>query len=413
MGQPEGCCYNRGMNAICLVLDRLQIGYLGTYGNTWIQTPAFDRLAADGFTFDQVWIDGPSLDHGCGSCWWGRHPLESPAGPSFADLVGGVGIPAILMTDEPAVVRHASAAGFSDVLELETPTATALAPEMEATHLARCFARLIDQLESLRGPFWLWCHWRGLGGPWDAPVAFRRAYADADDPAPPALVEPPHCVLGEDFDPDELLGLSQAYAGQVTLLDTCLAALLEYLAESPLQRDTLLAVVSPRGFPLGEHRRVGTCDEALYAELTHVPLVLRLPGGEGAAGRSGAMVRLADLAPTLASWFGLGDVVASSARTLLPLVRGDAEGLRDRHLIVGQDHQRALVTPAWYLRTADHAELFVRRDDFWQTNDVAGRCAEIVEIACHALQELETALASGRTEGDLPPLHERLVAEPS
>ncbi|MCR4414598.1 MAG: sulfatase-like hydrolase/transferase, partial [Thermoguttaceae bacterium] len=231
-------------------------------------------------------------------------------------------------------------------------------------------------------------------------------------PAPPDIVQPPDRTLRDDFDPDELLGLSQAYAGQVTLLDTCLGALLEYLAEGPLQRDTLLAVVSARGFPLGEHRRVGPCDEALYAELTHVPLVLRLPGGEGAAGRSGALVRLADLGPTLAGWFGLGDALAFSARTLLPLVRGEMESLRDRHLIVGQDHQRALVTPAWYLRTADQAELFVRRDDFWQANDVAGRCAEIVEIARQALHELETALASGRT-GDLPPLDERLVAEPS
>ncbi|MCR4414597.1 MAG: sulfatase-like hydrolase/transferase, partial [Thermoguttaceae bacterium] len=169
------------MNAICLVIDRLHLGYLGAYGNTWIQTPAFDRLAAEGFTFDQAWIDGPGLDQVCASAWRGQHPLESPAGPSLADLVRGLGVPAILMTDEPAVVRHASAAGFSDVLELETPTAGSLATEVEDTHLARCFARLIDRLESLRGPFWLWCHWRGLGGPWDAPVAFRRAYADADD----------------------------------------------------------------------------------------------------------------------------------------------------------------------------------------------------------------------------------------
>jgi arylsulfatase A-like enzyme len=400
------------MNAICLVIDRLQMGYLGAYGNTWIHTPTFDRLAAEGFAFDQAWIDGPSLDQVGGSCWRGQHPLESPAGPWTAHLVRGLGIPTILMTDEPAVARLASVAGFSEVLELEAPTVGSLAPEVEDTHLARCFAWLIERLESLRGPFWLWCHLRGLGGPWDAPIGFRRAYADADDPAPPDTAEPPDRTLHDNFDPDELLGLSQAYAGQVTLLDTCLAALLEYLAESPLQRDTLLAVASARGFPLGEHRRVGPCDEALYAELTHVPLVLRLPGGEGAAGRSGATVRLADLAPTLASWFGHGDAMASSARNLLPLVRGDVESLRDRHVIVGRDHQRALVTPAWYLRAAGQAELFVRRDDFWQANDVAGRCAEIVELARQTLDAWETALASGRT-GDLPPLDERLVAEPS
>ena len=32
------------------------------------------------------------------------------------------------------------------------------------------------------------------------------------------------------------------------------------------------AVTSPRGFPLGEHRRIGECDQALYGELLHVPV---------------------------------------------------------------------------------------------------------------------------------------------
>ena len=30
---------------ICLMMDRLSVGMLGAYGNTWIGTPCFDRLA--------------------------------------------------------------------------------------------------------------------------------------------------------------------------------------------------------------------------------------------------------------------------------------------------------------------------------------------------------------------------------
>ncbi len=37
------------MNAICIIVDRLQAGYLGPYGNTWIDTPSFDRLASQSF----------------------------------------------------------------------------------------------------------------------------------------------------------------------------------------------------------------------------------------------------------------------------------------------------------------------------------------------------------------------------
>ena len=33
------------MNVICLVIDGLQAGYLGCYGNSWLPTPGFDQLA--------------------------------------------------------------------------------------------------------------------------------------------------------------------------------------------------------------------------------------------------------------------------------------------------------------------------------------------------------------------------------
>ena len=42
------------MNIISIVIDRLHFGYLGCYGNSWIETPNFDQLAASGFLFDQI-----------------------------------------------------------------------------------------------------------------------------------------------------------------------------------------------------------------------------------------------------------------------------------------------------------------------------------------------------------------------
>ena len=42
------------MNAICLVIDRLHAGYVGAYGNTWIETPAMNRLASQSFLLDQA-----------------------------------------------------------------------------------------------------------------------------------------------------------------------------------------------------------------------------------------------------------------------------------------------------------------------------------------------------------------------
>ena len=36
-----------GKNILCLAVDRLNADFLGAYGNAWVETPAFDALAAE------------------------------------------------------------------------------------------------------------------------------------------------------------------------------------------------------------------------------------------------------------------------------------------------------------------------------------------------------------------------------
>ena len=80
----------------------------------------------------------------------------------------------------------------------------------------------------------MWCHLAGLGLTWDAPLEFRRAYCEPGDPDPPESAEVPDRMLPEDYDPDELLGMAQSYAGQVSLLDACFDAFLQFVDGSPL-----------------------------------------------------------------------------------------------------------------------------------------------------------------------------------
>ncbi len=403
------------MNAICLVVDRLHLGYLGAYGNTWIETPQFDRLASRGFVFDQFVIDTPHLEMLYRSYWQGIH-ATAPAGvgpghDSLPNRLGGRGIQTALMTDEPQVADHPLAGAFDRLLEIDSPPATEPALTVDETHLARCFAEMIEWLPGAPEPFFLWCHWKGLAAAWDAPLERRRAYADEDDPPPPQSVAVPNRLLEPDADPDELLGLSQAYAGQVSLLDTCLGALTEFLEAPPAGRNTLLVLVGARGFPLGEHRRVGPCDNALYGELVRAPLVVRFPDGVGAAARSQALVEPADLWATFLNWFEVADAPASlTGRSLLPVVRGDRETVRDRLCIVGDGDDRAGLTPFWYLRKAHALELFVHPDDFWQVNDVADRCPEVAGMMEEMVSQYFQAVQSSQSPYS-PPLPERLLTE--
>src|ERR671934_262335 len=45
------------MRVLVIVARGLQLGYLGCYGNTWVETPAIDALAARGVVCDQHFAD--------------------------------------------------------------------------------------------------------------------------------------------------------------------------------------------------------------------------------------------------------------------------------------------------------------------------------------------------------------------
>ena len=285
------------MNAICLVFDRLHAGYLGAYGNSWIETPSFDRLASQSFVFDRALVDSPELPLLYRSYWQGWHalcPAALESRPSLAALLGQAGVTTVLLSDEPQVVRHPLAAEFDAIVEIDPPWQARNATAVEQTHFGRCFAEIIDWLESARGSFLLWCHLGGLGTTWDAPLRFRQAYCEQGDPPPPEAADVPERMLPPQYDPDELLGVMQSYCGQVTLLDTCLGAFLDFFYGLPISGETLLTVTSARGFPLGEHGRVGPCDGALFGETVQVPWLRavarrrwrrRAQPGAGRAGR--------------------------------------------------------------------------------------------------------------------------------
>jgi hypothetical protein len=409
------------MNAICLVVDRLHVGYVGCYGNSWIETPNFDRLAAEGFLFDQALIESHDLAVQYESFTSGRAGLASAPRAdadqlTIVDQLAAAGINTTLITDDPSVAELPWAGQLDDVVHVESRRVIQPADELEETNLARFFAVVGQWLETAEEPFCLWAHTSGLASSWDAPLRLRMKYAERDEASPPESAIVPCCRLVENYDPDELLGFCQAYAGQVSLLDLCVGALAEDLRQSQVRKNTLLSVLSARGFPLGEHRCVGAFDNSLYAELVHVPWILQLPDDCGASDRTQSLVQGRSLAPTLCEWFGL---VASGRpgveQSLLTLARGESASLGDRAIVVVADGSLAIRVPAWYLikppglsdvSSRPHRatpELYAKPDDRWEVNDVANRCPEVVDLLVQMLAGESSGLAGSEAPA-LPPI---------
>ena len=64
-------------NAIVLVIDRLGSGFLGPYGNTWIETPAWNQLAARSLLVETALSDTADLATLYHSYWHGRHACSA------------------------------------------------------------------------------------------------------------------------------------------------------------------------------------------------------------------------------------------------------------------------------------------------------------------------------------------------
>ena len=155
----------------------------------------------------------------------------------------------------------------------------------------------------------------------------------------------PSRLIGESaltWIPDFLLGWQQACGGQVLVLDRCLELL---LASIDLQR-WLVAVVAPRGYPLGEHGRLGGTD-TFHSELLQVPMLFRYPRQRGAAIRCSRFVQETELGARIAHWHGVDPRVAAVDVARFAWPPGEQVAVAR-----GQG-QWALRTGAWHLNASE------------------------------------------------------------
>ena len=397
-------------SAVVIVVDGLGAGWTGPYGNTWIETPGLNQLAAQSVLAETLIADASDVAGAYRAYWSGRHALAaaSPISQSLVDLAAAGGLQTLLITDERAVATHPLARGFAKQTFFEPPAATSSARAIEKTALFQFFANAAAALADCDRASLVWLHSRGLTGCWDAPLEYRNQFADEDDPPPPAFVAPPTRTLSANGDPDVLLGLSQACAGQVVLLDQCIEMFLDAVSAHPILRDCPLVFTSPRGYPLGEHLHVGHSPGSLYGEFLHVPLFFRLSQQDHALARLRQIAQPHDLFATIAhvcSW--------SSTTTLPPGILAEltAAAAPPEAAYSIAANQRSIRTPAWFLRESLHEdqkrfELFAKPDDRFEANEISGRCPRIVEMLADRLDEFSASAAQD------PPTEIAPLAEP-
>jgi len=375
---PEAEPAPRGL--LVLTIDRLPAWMLPAWGATWVSMSNLDAVAARGLLFDRLLAESldPRATLAALTADGGLWREAAAAGWSAAIVTDDALLPEVAMGVErievPAAAVASTAAGDDD------------------TNASRLCARARDVIVA-GGHRLVWCHMSGLAVAWDAPDALREDYVDPDDPPPPPGARVPHFTVGEDTDPDLIVGTRQVFAGQLTLLDRSLGPVFEAAAAEGWA--VLLAGV--RGMPLGLHGVVG-CGQGnppggfAYGEWAQLPAILVDAAGRMAGQRYAGLVVPAEIGGLLC------DVVAGHRPTpgetparLAGLLDSWSAPARDR-VIIDAGEQAAIVTDGWHLvASRPHggaetpARLFAKPDDYFELSDVANRCAAVAD-------ELEQAL---------------------
>ena len=164
--------------------------------------------------------------------------------------------------------------------------------------------------------------------PFDTPEPYASLY----DPAwrGPHLIWPPYlrgALAAAVLSPAAAQQLRACYGAKLTMIDAWLGRLLDVLDRQQLWSSTALFVGTDHGHYLGEKDIWGKPAVPLFEPLAHIPLLVAWPG---AAPRTiDALTTSVDLAATLAALFGVAFEHRTHGRSLLPLIRGQTDAVRE------------------------------------------------------------------------------------
>jgi arylsulfatase len=115
-----------------------------------------------------------------------------------------------------------------------------------------------------------------------------------------------------------------AYWAMCDLVDDQVGRLLEKLEETGQAENTMVIFTSDHGEMLGDHG-IYWKGPYFYEPAVRVPLIVRWPGVIPAGRRSGALIELSDLAPTILEAAGAERPVGMQAQPFWRLLTGESE----------------------------------------------------------------------------------------
>ncbi|MBX7186239.1 MAG: sulfatase [Vicinamibacteria bacterium] len=309
-------------NVIVYVVDCLRADRVGAYGSTRGLTPHIDALAKEGVVLEQAWSCASWTKPSVGCMLTGQLPPKhggrtatdrlSDGAPRLAEAFARAGYQTRGLVANPVLDGKAFGfgRGFRSYRNLakEYVERAVNAVPADASEITRDLAQWLPTTKNR--PFFLYTHSLDLHYPYEA-----RAIAGR--PAPEAGASE-----------------SDLYDSEIAYNDQELGKVIEGLKSLGLLENTILVVTADHGEEFGEHGQ-NRHGHTLYQSLLHVPLIVRLPGGERGGARIANPVSLVDLSSTLLGLVNLPPLPEADGFSLAPLLRGK-DGVRPLPLFAEQ-----------------------------------------------------------------------------
>lgn len=315
-------------NVILVLIDTLRADKLGCYGNPLGLTPNIDKLAKEGFRFDQAFSHAPWTLPATASLLTSSYPQQHGAGGKkggrgfqFTGLADGVRTIAECFYDEGydthAIVnvlfldkRYGINRGFPDgEYDYKAPDAAQL-DHRRATEVTDLALNWIEEHRSKsERPFFLMVHYFDPHLRYDPPAKFRQKYALPQDRTPDPrlfgsesdMIEFRHGI--RKVTPPEVMRLEALYNGEIAYTDEEVGRLAQSLRDKKLDEQTLMVLTADHGEEFLDHEGFEH-GHTLYDEMIRVPLVWWGPGLVK-SGETDAAVGHVDVAPTVCALTGI------------------------------------------------------------------------------------------------------------
>ena len=327
-----------------ITVDCMRPDHMSLYGYERETTPRLAAFAEDAMVFGKAFTTTAWTSPGIVSLLTGYYPPVHGQNSRFS----------FYDTEMASALRVLAAEGY-DVYgsHVHGPTMANLGFQDSVDANVKKGQEPLESFASRRqpkdGPFFVWVHIKDTHLPYAPSEANANRWIDTSRASQgveavrnwrvvlrPENVDAPFSHPGKVvFTEDDVPVVRALYDGVMADVDERLGRVFDQLTQSGLMERTVIIISADHGEELLEHGWVGhastSYDAKLYEELTHVPLIIRLPDGSR-AGRYDALVQNVDVMPTVLDILEIDQYRVSPAmqgRSLLPLASGAVDKVRD------------------------------------------------------------------------------------